>query len=292
AVYRRDDFAVGSLPAPEEAEFDELVGAADTFAYVDCEGGRHVFSRQVETALGELALADGIAVLDEGHPRDLVARVQQALDLMLGHAAAQDLIAELPYGDLRRYLQSSFWTGHHYKLYHKRPVYWPLQSASKSYGVVLFHERVDHDTLYSVQRDFLEPKQNQVAQQLRDLQGRRERLSGGEARELEREMQALRDFQAELDAFDTAIGRALTSGYEPEPNWIDDGVILRLAPLHELIPTLASEALKYWERLEAGEYDWSHIAGHYWPERVREACRTQKSYAIAHGHLEWYEGEQ
>ncbi|NLF02015.1 MAG: BREX-1 system adenine-specific DNA-methyltransferase PglX, partial [Anaerolineales bacterium] len=42
AVYRRDDFAVGSLPAPEEAEFDELVGAADTFAYVDCEGGRHV----------------------------------------------------------------------------------------------------------------------------------------------------------------------------------------------------------------------------------------------------------
>jgi hypothetical protein len=29
----------------------------------------------------------------------------------------------------------------------------------------------------------------------------------------------------------------------------------------------------------------------YWPERVKQACRKNKSYAIAHGHEEWYEGE-
>lgn len=29
----------------------------------------------------------------------------------------------------------------------------------------------------------------------------------------------------------------------------------------------------YWERLERGDYDWSHVAMHYWPERVgRAAC--------------------
>jgi len=38
-----------------------------------------------------------------------------------------------------------------------------------------------------------------------------------------------------------------------------------------------------WARLEKGEYDWSHLAMNYWPDRVREKCRTDKSLAIAHG---------
>ena len=46
----------------------------------------------------------------------------------------------------------------------------------------------------------------------------------------------------------------------------------------------------YWERLQRGDYDWSHIAMRYWPERVREACTANKSFAIAHGHEEWYGG--
>ena len=88
AIYHRDDFAIGSLPAPDEAEFDELVGPADQFAYVDENGGRHVFSAQVEHALKAWRLPDGIAVLDEGHPRDLPALVEKALMLMLGEQAA------------------------------------------------------------------------------------------------------------------------------------------------------------------------------------------------------------
>jgi hypothetical protein len=87
------------------------------------------------------------------------------------------------------------------------------------------------------------------------------------------------------------IDRIVREGYEPEPDWIDDGVILRLAPLWELIAVWQREPRRYWRRLQEGEYDWSHIAMNYWPERVREACRENKSYAIAHGHPEWYEGE-
>jgi hypothetical protein len=37
-----------------------------------------------------------------------------------------------------------------------------------------------------------------------------------------------------------------------------------------------------WESLEAGEYDWAHLAYSIWPERVREKCKTDKSLAIAH----------
>jgi hypothetical protein len=47
-----------------------------------------------------------------------------------------------------------------------------------------------------------------------------------------------------------------------------------------------------WERLERGDYNWSHVAKRYWPERVREKCRANKSFAIAHGHEEWYQGAQ
>ena len=67
-------------------------------------------------------------------------------------------------------------------------------------------------------------------------------------------------------------------GYDPD---IDDGVILNMAPLHELIPW--SEPKKYWEELEKGRYDWAHPAMKYWPERVKEKCRKDKSLAIAHG---------
>ncbi len=75
----------------------------------------------------------------------------------------------------------------------------------------------------------------------------------------------------------------IRNGYEPEPNWIDHGVILRLAPLWELLPLWKSEPKKYWERPARGDFDWSHIAMKYWPDRVREKCKTNKSFVIAHG---------
>jgi hypothetical protein len=37
-----------------------------------------------------------------------------------------------------------------------------------------------------------------------------------------------------------------------------------------------------WAKLEKGDYDWAHLAMHYWPDRVREKCKTDKSLAIAH----------
>lgn len=291
AVYRRADFAMGSLPEPEEAEFDELVGPAERFAYVDAEGSRHVFSAQVEGALRQLAVPDGITVLDEGHPRDLPTLVRQALRLMLGEEDGQEVIAEGAKGNLRKFLSRTFFTKWHFKWYRKRPVYWPLQSAGRSYGFVLFHERVGRETLYSLQRDYLDYKRNAVRNTLGDLLARHEGLSGREAKRVEREIEEATKLLNELTQFSETMGRIAREGYEPEENWIDDGVILRLAPLWELIPIWYREPKKYWERLQNGEYDWSHIAMRYWPERVKEKCGTNKSFAIAHGHEEWYEGE-
>jgi len=291
AVYRREDFAVGSLPAPDEAEFDELVGPPERFATEDAEGGRHLFPAEVEAALRELALPDGIAVLDEGHPRDLPALVERALSMMLGDEPAHEVIAEGAGGDLQKFFERHFFTKWHFKWYRKRPVYWPLQSARRNYGFILFHERVGKSTLYVLQRDYLDHKLNGLRLHIGDLQGQLEGLSGAARKRVERQIDQTARLLDEVNEFAQTMARLVREGYEPAPDWIDDGVILRLAPLWELIPIWRAEPKKHWERLQEGKYDWSHIAMHYWPERVREKCKANKSFAIAHGHQEWYEGE-
>ena len=291
AIYRRTDFAIGSLPEPSEEEFNELVGDPSQFAYIDEQGGRHVFSRQVEDALRKLALPDGIAVFDPNHPRDLPTLVGKALELMLGQAQAQEVIQQAAGGDLRKYLEKDFFTQHHIKQYRKRPVYWPIQSSKRSYGFVLFHEKIDRNTFYALQQEpYLPTKRRAVQLRLEEL-GKKVLTAQGAARKaIEKEMDELRQLAEELAQFAKDLEAITRGGYEPEPDWIDDGVILRMAPLWSVIPLWKSEPKKYWEELAAGKYDWSHIAMHYWPERVREKCKKDKSLAIAHGHEEWFIG--
>ena len=63
--------------------------------------------------------------------------------------------------------------------------------------------------------------------------------------------------------------------------YIDDGVLLNMSPLWELISSLKKELQKTWEVLEQGDYDWAFQAMDHWLERVKEKCN--KSNAITHG---------
>jgi hypothetical protein len=44
-----------------------------------------------------------------------------------------------------------------------------------------------------------------------------------------------------------------------------------------------------WTNLEKGDYDWAHLAMEYWPDRVREKCKSNRSLAIAHNLEQLYE---
>lgn len=79
---------------------------------------------------------------------------------------------------------------------------------------------------------------------------------------------------------DTLLKLAPT--YKPDH---DDGVQICSAPLWPLFRHKPwQKVLKdTWTKLERGDYDWAHLAMAYWPERVREKCKTDKSLAIAHG---------
>lgn len=113
---------------------------------------------------------------------------------------------------------------------------------------------------------------------------------------LEKDLDDLETKLLDLEAFEAAIRRVLeqknergeTVGWTPE---IDDGVMLNLAPLRELMPSW-KEPEKFWQELEEGKYDWSYTAMRYWPDRVLEKCKTNMSYAITHDRLDVYEGGQ
>ena len=59
---------------------------------------------------------------------------------------------------------------------------------------------------------------------------------------------------SELRDFEAKLRRAAILHLEPD---LDDGVVLNIAPLRELVPW--KEAKAYWDELLAGQYEWSSI---------------------------------
>lgn len=253
---------------------------------IDDALGRGDFCPEVSEQLRTLADSDGVMVLDAGHPHDLAAKVLQALALMLGDEDARECVHEATGRDgdleeeLRRYLGGNFFKEHLQK-YRKRPTYWLLQSPRKTYGIYLFHERITKDTLYRLRSDqYVGSKLKLLNGRLTGLQREAEGASGRELKTLQKTIEETEAARDDLQEFANKIDDLITLGYDPN---IDDGVLINMAPLWQLIPSWSAEPKKCWEKLVAGDYDWSHMAMHLWPERVVPKCSENASYAIAHG---------
>ncbi|MBP6500310.1 MAG: hypothetical protein KA219_03140, partial [Thauera sp.] len=106
------------------------------------------------------------------------------------------------------------------------------------------------------------------------------------SRDEEKRLEALTTLQAELRDLRDQL-QAIAPQYQPKH---DDGVQITAAPLWPLFRHKPWQKLlkDTWAKLEKGDYDWAHLAMTYWPERVREKCRHDKSLAIAHGLEELY----
>lgn len=212
----------------------------------------------------------GILVDDAGHPHDLARLLEEVL-------ARVD--APVP-SDVRRWLQRDFFPFHlqrYSKSRRKAPIYWPLSTTSGSYTLWVYYPSLTSQTLYSAINDFVEPKLKQVGADVTALRNK----AAARTRDDEKQFEALQAFELELiELRDTLLKLAPT--YKPN---LDDGVQIGAAPLWPLFRH------KPWQKvlkdtrakLEKGDYDWAHLAMNYWPERVREKCKTDKSLAIAHG---------
>ncbi|MBN8451983.1 type II restriction endonuclease subunit M [Accumulibacter sp.] len=218
---------------------------------------------------------EGILVDDQGHPHDLARLVEEVL-------ARVDV--SVPEG-VRRWLQRDFFPFHlqrYSKSRRKAPIYWPLSTTSGGYTLWVYYPSLTSQTLYTAINDFVEPKLKQVGDDVRALRNK----GSARTRDDEKQFEALQAFELELiELRDTLLKLAPT--YKPNH---DDGVQISAAPLWPLFRHKPwQKVLKdTWTKLEKGDYDWAHLAMNYWPERVREKCKTDKSLAIAHGLEELY----
>lgn len=212
----------------------------------------------------------GILVDDPGHRHDLARLVEDVLGQ----------VGVTPNVDVRNWLQSQFFDVHvrrYSRSRRKAPIYLPLATSSGSYTVWLYYPRVDHQTLYTVVNDFVEPKLKQVEGDLAPL-----RVKGkNRSREDERRYEALQFLEQELIELRDQVLK-LAPSYKPS---YDDGVQVAAAPLWPLFRNKSWQKFlkETWTKLEKGEYDWAQLAMNYWPDRVGERCKTDKSLAIAHG---------
>ncbi|MBX5048873.1 hypothetical protein [Rhizobium lentis] len=222
---------------------------------------------------------NGILVDDRGHPHDLPRLIEEVL-------ARVD--AKVP-GDVRRWLQRDFFPLH-LKLYsqggRKAPIYWPLSTISGSYTLWLYYPNLTTQTLYTAVNDFVEPKLKQVSRDSATLRDK----GAARSHDDEKAFEALQSLELELvELRDTLLTVAPT--YRPCQ---DDGVQITAAPLWQFFRHKPWQKIvrDTWAKLEKGEYDWAHLAMAYWPDRVREKCKTDKSLAIAHDLEELYVGPE
>ena len=209
--------------------------------------------------------ADGILVDDEGHPDDIIARVRDGLALIWGNRAdaiEKEACEILGVKLLRDYFRKpgagGFWDDHvkrYSKSRRKAPIYWLLQSAKKNYGIWIYYPRMDGDTLYKALR-YAKDKLAMEERRLEDLRKEREQSGTGGAvvKKMEKEIDGQEAFISELHDFVEKLERAASLNLIPEH---DDGVVLTIAPLRELVPW--NEPKNYWEELIEGKYAWSSI---------------------------------
>jgi hypothetical protein len=209
---------------------------------------------------------DGVLVDDPESTGDIVHRVREVFELIWnGHAEAieKEVCELLGVKELRDYFRKpgtgGFWDDHisrYSKSRRKAPIYWLLQSAKKNYAIWLYYHRFDKDLLFKALVNYVEPKIRLEFNRLKTLRSQSTAAgdSGKDAKRIATEAEKQEDFLSELRDFEDKLRRAANLHLEPDLN---DGVVLNIAPLHELVPW--KEAKKYWDELLEGQYEWSSI---------------------------------
>jgi hypothetical protein len=209
---------------------------------------------------------DGILVDDPDHQDDIVRHVREVLEVIWkerAEAIEHEACEILGFKELRDYFRKpgngGFWMDHvrrYSKSRRKAPIYWLLQSSRKNYTLWMYYHRLDKDILFKALLNYVEPKIRLEQSRLDSLRAQKQAAgeTGKGAKKLDKEIEQQDDLLSELRDFEDKLRRAANLHLEPDLN---DGVVLNIAPLHELVPW--KEAKSYWEELLAGKYEWSSI---------------------------------
>jgi hypothetical protein len=209
---------------------------------------------------------EGVLVDDPEHLNDIVRRGREVLEIIWKDRAEiieKEACESFGVKEIRDYFRKAgkggFWDDHisrYSRSRRKAPIYWLLQSSKKNYAIWLYYHRLDKDLLFKAIVNYVEPKIRLETSRLESLRSQKAAAgdSGKEAKRLAKEVEKQEDFLSELRDFEDKLRRAANLHLEPDLN---DGVVLNIAPLHELVPW--KEAKNYWDELMEGKYEWSSI---------------------------------
>ena len=237
-----------------------------------------------KSLIGSIEGARGILVDDSSNTHDIVHVIRELIEEVWPNAVETieaDLTQNLSVPSLRDYYsRNSRFFADHLSVYsgsrRKAPIYWPISTRSGSYTLWLYYPSLTDQTLFTAVNDFIEPKLKLVGEDVIALRNKGSTRSAVDEKIFEK----LQSLEAELIELRESLFE-IAPTYSPNH---DDGVQITAAPLWRLFRHRPwQNALKAtWGKLEKGDYDWAHLAMSYWPDRVREKCKTDKSLAIAH----------
>ncbi|WP_236706124.1 BREX-6 system adenine-specific DNA-methyltransferase PglX, partial [Frankia sp. ACN1ag] len=309
------DWAQSAVDRPKGAPLPEYVERLDPEPSTD-----HL-SFALGVALGRFGLGDSLAegILDPvtadlshalPHGILFLDTILDAEDRRdgLGHPAAAPLHAAWAKHSsaigtrrsLRDWLALDFFKDVHKGMYKNRPVHWPLSSASKSFVAWVNIHRMTSQTLRVLLADHLAPTLVRLDGELADLAVARDGINKKAARDAERQYDRVFKARSELREFIASVeqcadrgapptdgkcpGRQQDARYDPD---LDDGVMINSAAIWPLLDPQWKEPRKWWKELATAtsrrDYDWSHLAMRYWPDRVDRKCRNDPSLGVAHG---------
>lgn len=165
---------------------------------------------------------------------------------------------------------------HYSKSRRKAPIYWPLSTRSGDFVIWVYYPKLDADSLPRLITEVLDPSLRRFNEELAGL------ASEGKASARKAKLESLRLELAEMrQDFQDLIAK----GYNPNLN---DGVLITACPLAKYfrLPKFRRDLEDCWKNLSRGDFDWAHLAMSMWPERATEACRRDRSIAIAHGKVD------
>lgn len=233
---------------------------------------------------------NGILIDDAGNPNDIENCLREVLQVVWkdrADAIETEACEILGVPSLREYFRrpTGFFADHlkrYSKSRRQAPIYLPLSTKSGDYTLWLYYHRLTDQTLYAAVNDFVDPKLRQVKDEAASLGSKH-----GRSRDDEKRLEHLTGVTFELEELRDELLR-LAPVWKPNLN---DGVQITVSPLWKLfrLPKWRKTLEDTWKKLEKGDYDWAHLAYSFFPERVREKCRHDKSLAIAHDLEDIYE---
>ena len=202
---------------------------------------------------------------------------------------------------LREWLRKDFFA-YHKTLYENRPIYFPLSSEKRSFVAWVSIHRWTDSTLRMLLADHLNPVLRQLDGEIADLNTARASSDKKTAVAADKQYNTVKRLRDELADFIALVSQCAERGAPPadpsDPRCsraadapfhmnLDDGVMINSAALWPLLAPQWSDPKKWWKQLCLADgkkdYDWSHLARRYFPDRVEEKCKTDPSLAVAHG---------